>query len=124
MIFTSTVDTSYTKIFNAIASVKALTAIALSSGGVKTCAEDEIPFALALNDAEAGEDVSVQIRGGGLWKAGDAFNAGDFLSVGADGTAIAAEAGKFIFAQAMTSGTADGAAEVLILRAGYAKATS
>lgn len=120
MIFTNQIDESYCKIYPTAEDLAEFSAVTLTKNGVKLCAADEIPFGIVLNDALAGDEVTVQIRGAGYWLAGAALNAGDFLTSDASGQAIKAAKDKFIFAQALKNAAAGEACEVLIIRCGYA----
>lgn len=119
MIFTNQIDESYSKIYPTAEDLAEFSAVTLTADGVKLCAADEIPFGIVLNDALAGDEVTVQIRGAGYWLAGADLNAGDFLTSDANGQAIQAEEGKFIFAQCLKTAAVGEAAEILIVRAGF-----
>lgn len=68
-----------------------------------------------------GEDITVQIKECGLWKAGEAVAAGDPLTTDAEGKAVKASAGEFITAIALESASAsDEVIKVQIAKAGYA----
>ncbi len=94
----------------------AFTAVTLTENGVKTSAADEMPIGILTAENElpiaAGEHVTAQITGGSLW------TAGDFLASGANGFAVKAETGKFIFAQALENAAQGATARVQIIRAG------
>ncbi len=100
----------------------AFTAVTLTENGVKTSAADEMPIGILTAENElpiaAGEHVTAQITGGSMWTAGEALKAGDFLASGADGLAVKAETGKFIFAQALENAAQGATARVQIIRAG------
>ena len=102
----------------------AFTAVTLGENGVKTCAAGEVPIGILTAETElpqaVGEDVNVQILGGAKWIAGAALKAGDLLAAGADGKAIKATSGAFVFAQALSAAAVGEAAEVLIIRGGNA----
>lgn len=102
----------------------AFTAVTLGENGVKTCAAGEVPIGILTAETElpqaVGEDVNVQILGGAKWIAGVALKAGDLLAAGADGKAIKATSGAFVFAQALSAAAVGEAAEVLIIRGGNA----
>lgn len=73
----------------------------------------------------AGDDVTVQIKECGLWKAGAAVAAGAELATDANGKCVTATAGKFIAAIALEAATAaDEIIKVQIVKAGYKPAAS
>lgn len=119
-------DESPTKVFKTSAALTggAFTAVTLGENGVATATASTIPIGILAAETElpqaSGEDVNVQISGGSLWIVGEAVKAGDLLASGANGKAVKATSGKFIFAQALTAAAANAAAEVLIIRGGYA----
>ena len=77
-------------------------------------------FLAAEEGIKAGEDVTVQIKECGLWKAGEAVKAGDELTTDANGKAIKATAGNFITAIALeAANAADDVIKVQIVKAGY-----
>ena len=102
----------------------AFTAVTLGENGVTTCTAGEVPIGILTAETElpqaVGEDVNVQILGGAKWIAGAALKAGDLLAAGADGKAIKATSGAFVFAQALSAAAVGEAAEVLIIRGGNA----
>ena len=72
-------------------------------------------FLAAEEGIKAGEDVTVQIKECGLWKAGEAVKAGDELTTDAKATA-----GNFITAIALeAANAADDVIKVQIVKAGY-----
>lgn len=72
------------------------------------------------NHHDAGDTVSVQIKGCGLWKAGAAVAAGAELATDANGKAVTATSGAFILAIALeATSTADEVIKVQIVKAGY-----
>ena len=127
MIIGNVVDDSSTKVFKTAESLTggAFTAVALGSNGVTTADGDSVPLGIVIGEhelpIEAGEDVTIQVAGGGLWSVAESISAGDFLAASIGGAAVKATAGKFIFAQALESATPNKAAKVQIIRAGYAK---
>jgi hypothetical protein len=77
-------------------------------------------FPAETNTKGAGEDVTVQIKDIGLWKAGAAVAAGDLLTSNADGKAVTATGGKYVLAQALEAASAaDQVIPVQIIKAGY-----
>ena len=126
MAYTSSmVDESATKVFNTAASLTggAFTAVELGGSGVTTANANSVPIGLLIGEYDlpipAGEEVTAQVRGGGLWLAGESLAAGDLLAAGASGVAVKATSGKFIFAQAVEDAKANQAAQVQIIKAGY-----
>jgi len=103
------------------------TALAFNDGALVTCDASKVPFGITTAETEdtvaAGEDVTIQIKEMGLWKAGAAFDKGAALASDANGCAVAAAAGKFIFAYALEEATAAGqCVRVQIVKAGYVPA--
>lgn len=126
MAYTSTmVNESPTKVFKVAADLTggAFTAVELGGSGVVTAGESSVPIGLLVGEYElpipAGEEITAQISGGGLWLAGESLAAGDLLAAGASGVAVKATTGKFIFGQALTSAKANQAAQVQIVRGGF-----
>ena len=71
-------------------------------------------------DIKANEDVNVQIKDIGLWKTGDAVEAGAELTTDADGKAVTAVAGNFILAIALEAAAAkDTVIKAQVIKAGY-----
>ena len=101
----------------------AFTAVMLGENGVKTCAAGEVPIGILTAETElpqaVGEDVNVQILGGAKWIAGAALKAGDLLAAGANGVAVKATSGQYIFARALENAAAGEAVQVQIINAGY-----
>lgn len=126
MFIGQTANTSPTHVFTVATALTggAFTAVTLGENGVKTCAAGEVPIGILTAETElpqaVGEDVNVQILGGAKWIAGVALKAGDLLAAGADGKAIKATSGAFVFAQALSAAAVGEAAEVLIIRGGNA----
>lgn len=126
MFIGQTANTSPTHVFTVATALTggAFTAVTLGENGVKTCAAGEVPIGILTAETElpqaVGEDVNVQILGGAKWIAGAALKAGDLLAAGADGKAIKATSGAFVFAQALSAAAVGEAAEVLIIRGGNA----
>lgn len=120
-----TVNDSPTRVFTAAESLTggAFTAVALGENGAIPATASNVPVGIitAENDPTipAGEDVTVQVRGGGYWIVAESIKAGDYLSVGAGGKAVKSTSGKFIYAQAMKPAAANAVAEVQIVNAGY-----
>ncbi len=120
-------DDSPFKVFTTAAALPAgaFRAVTLTETGVRLSAAGELPLGLLTAETEAcaaGADVNVQIKGVGLWTAGEAFKAGDLLSAGADGTAVKTTSGQPVFARALENCTS-GAARVQIINAGLTSAT-
>lgn len=112
------------KVFAASAAITAgaFTAVTLNENGVATSAAGDIPIGLLTaetsNEIAIGEDVNVQLHGGGLWLTGEAVKAGDLLAAGEDGKAAVAASGKFVFAIALETAAAGQSVAVQIINAG------
>lgn len=126
MAYTSTmIDESPTKVFTTAADLTggAFTAIELGGSGVNTAGASSVPIGLLIGEYElpipAGSEVTAQIRGGGLWLAGESIAAGDLLAAGTSGVAVKATSGEFIFAQSLTNAKPNQAAQVQIIRGGF-----
>lgn len=102
----------------------AFTAVKFSDTGVTTAGVGDIPVGILTAEHElpivAGDEVTAQIKDISLWIVGENVSAGDLLTVGADGVAMKATAGKFILAQALSNGAIGEAIQVQIIKAGYA----
>ena len=126
MYATTFINESPLKVFTAAESLTggAFTAVELGEFGIAGASAGAVPVGI-IGDVdfpiEAGEDVTVQISGGGLWTAGEDVKAGDFLSAGEGGKAVKSTAGKYIFAQALQNGATSSAVEVQIIRGGFAQ---
>lgn len=119
-----TANLSPQKVFKASAAITAgaFTAVTLGENGVATSAAGDIPIGLLAaetsNEIAIGEDINVQMVGGGLWIAGEAVKAGDLLATGDDGKAAVAASGKYIFAIALETAAANQTVAVQIINAG------
>jgi len=126
MLMGQTFDNSPNRVFTVATALTgaAFTAVTLGENGVKTSAAGEVPIGILTAETElpqaVGEDVAAQVIGGAKWIAGEALKAGDLLAAGADGKAVKATSGAFVFAQALSAAAVGEAAEVLIIRGGYA----
>lgn len=104
------IDNSPTKVFTTAESLSggAFTAVALAASGITTAGASSVAVGLLTGENELpipeGEDVTVQVTGGGYWITGESISAGDLLTSGAGGVAKKAAGGDFIFAQAMAGG--------------------
>ena len=122
----SMVDDSPTRVFQTSASLTggAFTAVELGENGVATAGATNMPIGILAAESELpigqGEDVNVVIRGGAMWTAAESIKGGDMLASNANGKAVKATSGKFIFAQALGNANPDEAAHVLIIRGGKA----
>lgn len=101
------------------------TALAYQNGALVGATNSLAPFGITTAETEdkvpAGEDVTIQVKDIGAWKAGAAFARGDALASDANGCAVKATAGKFILAYALDEATAAGQiVRVQIVKAGYA----
>lgn len=94
-----------------------------SGGIVKASTAGEATLGLLpaeQGNIAAGDDVTVQIKECGLWKAGAAVAAGALLTTDANGKAKTAAAGNFILAVALEAASAaDEVIKVQICKAGY-----
>lgn len=126
MFMGQTTNTSPTHVFQVATALTgaAFTAVTLGENGLATAGASDVPIGILTAETElpqaVGEDVNVQVKGGAKWIAGEALKAGDLLAAGANGKAVKATSGKFIFAQALSAAAVDEAADVLIIRGGYA----
>lgn len=74
---------------------------------------------------EAGRDVDIQIKDIGKWVAGEEIAVGAELATDANGRAVAAKAGDFIFGVALSGASEAGTlVKVQIIKAGYKPATA
>jgi hypothetical protein len=101
------------------------TALAYKDGALVAATAALVPFGITTAEMEdrvpAGEDVTIQVKDIGAWKAGAAFARGAALASDANGCAVTAAAGKFILAFALEEATAAGqVVRVQIAKAGYA----
>lgn len=100
-----------------------------SSGGiVKASTAGEATLGLLpaeQGNVAAGDDVTVQIKECGLWKAGAAIAAGALLTTDANGKCQTAVAGNFILAVALEKASAaNDIIKVQICKAGYVNPAS
>ena len=122
----SAIDCSPTRVFQTSAALTggAFTLVTLGENGVATSAAGDVPIGVLAAETELpvaqNEDVNVVVKGGTLIIVGEAVKSGDVLAAGADGKAVKATSGKFIFAQALENGAADQAVHALIVRGGKA----
>lgn len=87
-----------------------------------TAGANVIGLSLFTNDetAQAGDDITVQVKDIGKWIAGEAVAVGDELTTNAEGKAVKAAEGNFITAVALSKATAAGdVIKVQIIKAGY-----
>lgn len=69
---------------------------------------------------EQGDDVDIQIKDIGKWVAGEEITAGTELATNADGKAVAAKAGDFIVAVALSNALSEGTwIKAQIIKGGY-----
>lgn len=95
-----------------------------TNGKIAVCSvagENALGIIIPGQDAVAqNDDVTIQIKEIGRWKAGAAISAGAELTTDANGAAITATSGAFILAIALESAAAAGAIiQVQIVKAGY-----
>lgn len=101
------------------------TALAYQNGALVAANASLVPFGITTAETEdkvpTGEDVTIQVKDIGAWKAGAAFAKGAALASDANGCAVTATSGKFILAFALDEATAAGQiVRVQITKAGYA----
>lgn len=116
--FTSINQSPTAEFLNGGLSFGAFTAVDLTGEGVVNSGASSLPLGILLSDNLDAESVTVQLSGGGYWRAGESIAAGDFLSAGLSGVAMKSTSGKFIFAQALENAAQGAAAHVQIIRAG------
>lgn len=122
----SIINESATLKFNVAANLTggAFTAVKLSDTGIATATAGDVPVGILTAEHElpivVGDEITAQIKDVSLWIVGENVSAGDLLTVGTDGVAVKATAGKFILAQALANGTSGEAVQVQIIKAGYA----
>lgn len=118
MKFGMTANPSPYRVFPAAETLEAFKAVTLGEGGL-SLGGNPIGITTAETDSvKAGEDVTIQIFGGGLWQAGDSISAGAALASDSLGCAIPASAGDFIFARSFEDALAGDVAQVLITHEG------
>lgn len=121
------INDSPTMVFTTAESLSggAFTAVKIDSDGVVTAGASSVAVGLLTGENELpipeGEDVCVQVTGGGYFLAAESISAGDLLTSGAGGKAVKATTGDFIFAQAMSGGASNAAIPVQIIKAGFMK---
>ena len=122
MFISSNVNQSFTHEFTTAESLTggAFTAVSLTENAVVTAGASSIPVGILTGGNElpidAGESVTTQIAGGGLWIiGGESVAVGDFLTSGENGTAVKAQAGDFAFARALKNASTSSAVEVQII---------
>ena len=101
------------------------TAMGYKDGMLVAATAEIAPFGITVAETEdnipTGEDVTIQIKDIGAWKAGASFACGAALTSDANGCAVTATAGKFILAYALEEATAAGQiVRVQIVKAGTA----
>lgn len=103
--------------------LKTAAAVLLTKDGAKLPEAGKKATGIVILENETvakGDDITVQIRNQGVWTAGAAFEAGDFLAVNAEGLCQKATTGQYILAMALTPATAKGdIVNVAIIHAGY-----
>jgi len=119
MKFGRTSNPSPYRIFTAAETIDAFKAVTFGDGGLSLGGDYPIGLTTAETDSvKAGDDVNVQIFGGGYWTAGASITAGAFLASDSLGNAVEAATGKFAFARAIESASAGDAAQVIIINGG------
>ena len=126
--FGTSINESPTIVLPAAEKIENAQAIALviKEGGLAKPAAGDMPIGLTLRAAEEtyekGDDVTVQVKDIGKWKAGEAIAVGDLLTTNAEGCAVKAASGNFIMAIALSATENAGTMiAVQIIKSGYAQ---
>lgn len=126
--FGTSINESPTIVLPAAEKIENAQAIALviKEGGLAKPEAGDMPIGLTLRAAEetyeAGDDVTVQVKDIGKWKAGEAVAVGDLLTTNAEGCAVKATSGNFIMAVALSATENAGTMiSVQIIKSGYAQ---
>lgn len=124
--FGTSINESPTIVLEAGEELKNVQGIALvvNEGKAKIAGKGATVIGLSLftNDetVKAGEDVDIQVKDIGKWTAGDAVAVGDLLASDANGKAVKATEGDFVFATALSQArTAGDVIKVQIIKAGF-----
>lgn len=101
-------------------------AVRITEGAVALPEAGDIPTGIILitedEPIKKGDEVTIQVKDIGMWKAGGEFAPGDLLAVDAEGLCQKVSAGQYIFARALTGSAAKGDfVTVQIINAGYEK---
>ena len=101
--------------------------VKFTDGKVQLPSAGEVPVGIVLLSEEetvkTGDEVTVQVKDIGKWKAGAAVAIGDLLATDAEGLCQKVTAGQYIFARALSAATAkNDLVTVQIINAGYEKA--
>lgn len=87
-------------------------AVALAEEGLTLPEAGGIPLGIALiTEDEAyrkGDEITVQVKDSGLWRAGGEIKQGDLLATDAEGLCQTATAGQWVMARALSAATAKG----------------
>lgn len=99
-------------------------ALAIDAGKVKLPSSGANVIGIAIGETDdsvaANDDVNVQIKDIGKWKAGAAISVGAELATDANGKAVTATSGDFIVGIALTAASAAGdLVQVQITKSGY-----
>lgn len=125
MLIGQTANTSPTHVFTVATALTggAFSLIALSENGVATAGAGEVPIGILTAETKlpqaVGEDVACVVCGCCPLIVGAAVKAGDLLAAGANGVAVKATSGQYIFARALENAAAGEAVQVQIINAGY-----
>lgn len=126
--FGTSINESPTIVLPAAEKIENAQAIALviKEGGLAKPTAGAMPIGLTLRAAEEtyekGDDVTVQVKDIGKWKAGEAIAVGDLLTTNAEGCAVKATSGNFIMAIALSATENAGTMiAVQIIKSGYAQ---
>lgn len=124
--FGTSINESPTVVFPAGEKLEAARGIALAikDGAVVKPAAGANVIGISLIETdevvEQGDDVDIQIKDIGKWAAGEEITAGTELATNADGKAVAAKAGDFIVAVALSNAASEGTwIKVQIIKGGY-----
>lgn len=124
--FGTSINESPTVVFPAGEKLEAARGIALAikDGAVVKPAAGANVIGISLIETdevvEQGDDVDIQIKDIGKWAAGEEITAGTELATNADGKAVAAKAGDFIVAVALSNAASEGTwIKVQMIKGGY-----
>lgn len=102
-------------------------AVKFTDGTVRLPSAGEVPVGIVLfsedESVKTGDEVTVQVKDIGKWKAGATVAVGDLLAADAEGLCQKATEGQYIFARALSAANAkNDLVTVQIINAGYEKA--
>lgn len=124
--FGTSINESPTVVFPAGEKLEAARGIALAikDGAVVKPAAGANVIGISLIETDEvvdqGDDIDIQIKDIGKWAAGEEITAGTELATSADGKAVAAKAGDFIVAVALSNALSEDTwIKVQIIKGGY-----